>query len=100
MTRLNARCDLSAEEIRYWIVRKRKAARKSRLQHFWKTGRVLPLLDEEMEPDRPRPVPPRGERARATWADRLLWGSEVLAVLSLMAVMGSGLSMLRSMATE
>ena len=97
MAKSNNRRDLSLEEIRYWIVRKRKAARKGRLEHFWKTGRVLPLVGEQVEPDRSRPGTGRGGRARTTWVDRLLLGTEVLAVFSFMAVMGSGLSVLRSL---
>ncbi len=97
MGRFDHRRDLSIEEIRYWIVRKRKAARRSRLQHFWKTGRVLPLLGEQVEEDLAGPVLSRKQSARTTWVDRLLVGTEVLAVFSFMAVIGSGLSVLRSL---
>lgn len=91
--------DLTVEEIRYWIVRKRKAARRSRLQHFWKTGRVLSLVGEhELAPDSADDRAEAGRTRRPrTWSDRVLLGVEFLAVFSLIAVMASGLSVLRSL---
>lgn len=99
MDHAQRRKDLSTEEIRYWIVRKRKAARRSRLQYFWKTGRVLALVGEhELAPESANDHAKMGRARRPrTWPDRLLLGVEFLAVFSLVAVMASGQSVLRSL---
>lgn len=94
MASIGRQRDLSVEEIRYWIVRKRRITRRRRLEHFWKTGRVRPLQGEW---DEIRETPAHSERRPRTWIDRLLLGAELLAILSLVAVMGSGLSTLRSL---
>jgi sortase A len=94
MASIGRRRDLSVEEIRYWIVRKRRVTRTRRLEHFWRTGRVRPLPGEW---DEIRDTPARSERRPRTWIDRALLGAELLAILSLVAVMGSGLSVLRAL---
>ena len=79
MTSIHRGRDLSVEEIRYWIVRKRNVTRRRRLEHFWKTGRVLlPSGEPQATPD----IPARSERRATTWIDRVLLGAEVNAVLN------------------
>jgi len=91
--------DLSAEQIRYWIVRKRRAARTTRVDQYLRTGRVLPLLGEryqfvEAENSSTKDL---GMRPRRTWLDHSLLGLEILAALGILAVLGSGLSELATL---
>ncbi|MFH1186002.1 MAG: sortase [Chloroflexota bacterium] len=91
--------DLTAEQIRYWIVRKRRAARTIRLERYWQTGRVLPLLNErdEISDLEKASIRQFGTRPRRRWFDHVLLIAEVLAVFSLIAVMGNGLSVLTTL---
>ena len=90
--------ELSVDEIRYWIVRKRKAARRSRLEQFWKTGKVLQFGNEQPSISaNSGKRTSRSRRRHSTWLDRVLLAAEILAVLSLLAVMIGGFSVLRSL---
>src|SRR3989304_549260 len=38
--------DLTVKQIRYLILEKRRAVRDTRLEHFYRTGRVIPFVGE------------------------------------------------------
>lgn len=104
--------ELSVEELRRLLVEKRRGARKERLEHFRRTGRVIsvapdlpdlshdsaPIVDtaDGVEaPPQPAPVNPRRK-----FLDRVLLGVEVLAVVGLIGVLLNGLGLLRTLNTE
>src|SRR5512138_3353693 len=90
--------ELSVEEIRYWIVRKRNAARRERLRAFWQTGRVRPIVGRQpSDPAWLQTADLKANRRQSTGFDRALLVAEGLAVVSLLAVVMSGLSVLRSL---
>jgi sortase A len=104
--------ELSVEEIRRLLVEKRRGARKERLDHFRRTGRVisvapdLPNLNQESAPivdttetaeATPQLVP---VNPRRKFMDRVLLGVEVLAVIGLIGVLLNGLGLLRTLNTE
>jgi sortase A len=104
--------ELSVEELRRLLVEKRRGARKDRLEHFRRTGRVisvapdLPDLNQQSAPivdttdaaeSKPQPVP---INPRRKLMDRILIGVEVLAVIGLIGVLLNGLGLLRTLNTE
>ncbi|CAG0954515.1 Sortase D [Anaerolineales bacterium] len=104
--------ELSVEELRRLLVEKRRGARKERLEHFRRTGRVisvapdLPDLTHDSAPivdtaegaeSVPQPVP---VNPRRKFLDRVLLGVEVLAVIGLIGVLLNGLGLLRTLNTE
>jgi sortase A len=104
--------ELSVEELRRLLVEKRRGARKDRLEHFRRTGRVisvapdLPDLNQQSAPivdtaeaaeSTPQPVP---VNPRRKIMDRILIGVEVLAVIGLIGVLLNGLGLLRTLNTE
>jgi len=113
MTRKKAPEDLSVEELRRLLVEKRRGARKERLEHFRRTGRVValapdlpdlgdmsaPVVDtkESREDSKPAPV---AASPRRKFMDRVLFGVEVLAVIGLVGVLVNGLGLLRSLNQE
>jgi sortase A len=113
MARRKAPEDLSVEELRRLLVEKRRGARKERLEHFRRTGRVIsvapdlldddphrstPIVDTaESSESAPEPVP---ANPRRKLLDRLLLGVEVLAVIGLLAVLMNGLGVLRALNKE
>jgi len=109
MPRRKAPEDLSVEELRRLLVEKRRGARKDRLDHFRRTGRVVDVAPERFDEEPGDTVTvetlPEGEgRARQTprrrWMDRALLGVEVLAALGLVGVLLSGLGLLRDLNRE
>lgn len=89
---------LSADEIRSLIVHKRRQERSRRMRHFFETGRVAPNLDETDMPDTNGGSRSRADRSLGRrWPDGLLLAFEVLAVISLLAVVGMGLSTLTTL---
>jgi sortase A len=112
MVRKRAPEDLSVEELRRLLVEKRRGARKERLEHYRRTGRVLsvaPDLDTGAAPSAPEID--TGEEAESTpeavpvnsrrkFLDRILLGVEVLAVLGLVFVILNGVGLLRRLNTE
>ena len=104
--------DLSVEELRRLLVEKRRGARKERLEHFRRTGRVVALTSDDLpdlsdklgpevdtpEEDAARPEIPVTKRRKVM--DRLLLAVEVLAVLGLVGVLVSGLGLLRDLNQE
>lgn len=106
--------ELSLEELRRLLIEKRRGARRERLEHFRRTGRVVALtpdlsattLDEMTSApvvDTPEETERRPEVAvtrRRRVMDRLLLAVEVLAVIGLVGVLLSGLGMLRDLNRE
>ncbi|MBI5945325.1 MAG: class D sortase [Chloroflexi bacterium] len=115
MARRKAPEELSVEELRRLLVEKRRGARKERLEHFRRTGRVVsvapdladidsqahhsaPIVDTvESSGSAPEPLP---ANPRRKIMDRILLGVEVLAVVGLIAVLLNGLGLLRTLNTE
>jgi sortase A len=101
--------DLSLEEVRRLLVEKRRGARRARIEHFRRTGRIVDVV-----PDSTSAVPgdsslietaeagaeaaPISQRRR--WLDRILFAVEVLAVIGLLGVLFNGLGMLRDFNRE
>lgn len=104
--------DLSVEELRRLLIEKRRGARRERIEHFRRTGRVVsvtpdlprsfdglsavPLVDANGEDTATREATP----PRARVADRILLAVEILAVIGLVGVMLNGLGLLRSLNLE
>jgi sortase A len=113
MARRKSPEDLSVEELRRLLVEKRRGARKERLEHYRRTGRVLSLapdlVDENPLPSTPTidttesavpapeavPVNPRRKLL-----DRILLGVEVLAIVGLVVVILNGVGLLRTLNNE
>ncbi len=115
MARRKSPEELSVEELRRLLVEKRRGARKERLEHFRRTGRVVPLApDVNMDAQQSAPVvdtapqvnsqgeekPAAQVNPRRKWLDRILLGVEVLAVVGLIAVVFNGLGLLRTLNAE
>lgn len=97
--------DLSVEELRRLLIEKRRGARRERIEHFRRTGRVVAVPPEEPEEsivneDELREAeafyeaPPRAPRPRRL-GDKFLLGVEVLAVIGLIGIILGGLGILR-----
>jgi len=115
MARRKAPEDLSVEELRRLLVEKRRGARKERLEHYRRTGRVIavspdlseydaqahpsaPIVDTaETGDSTPEPAP---ANPRRKLMDRVLLGVEVLAVIGFVAVLLNGLGLLRTLNNE
>jgi sortase A len=112
MARKKAPEDLSVEELRRLLVEKRRGARKDRLEHYRRTGRIVSLApDLDLDAPQSAPVIDTTERSESTpeplpvnprrkVLDRILLGVEVLAVLGLVAVIFNGVGLLRTLNTE
>ncbi len=95
--------DLTVRQIHYLLLEKRRAVRQNRLVFFHRTGRVVPILGESSIDDEignTRSLrSTRGNsfvKAQHIWLDGLLLGTEILAVMGFLAVVGIGLSTLGS----
>lgn len=113
MARKKAPEDLSVEELRRLLVEKRRGARKERLEHFRRTGRVVSLapdlVDENPLPSTPTidtadsavaaPEPPP-VNPRRKLLDRILLGVEILAIVGLVGVILNGVGLLRTLNNE
>jgi len=115
MARRKSPEELSVEELRRLLVEKRRGARKERLEHFRRTGRVIsvtpdmadftshseqsaPIVETtEASESSPKPVP---ANPRRKFMDRILLGVEVLAVIGLLGVLLNGLGLLRTLNNE
>jgi sortase A len=108
MPRRKAPEDLSVEELRRLLIEKRRGARRERLDHFRRTGRVVTVT-----PDLPPPSltdltsGPSAEPAEVTaeprpprLADRILLAVEILAVVGLIVVLLNGFGLLRELNNE
>ncbi len=106
MPRRKAPEDMSVEELRRLLIEKRRGARRERLEHFKRTGRVVDVTPDvsaavvdtlEDGSDQPQ-VPVTTKRRRVM--DRLLLAVEVLAVAGLVGVLISGFGILRTLNEE
>ena len=95
--------NLTIKQIHCLLLEKRRAVRHSRLEHFQRTGRVIPFVGEmtaieelgnlsTLVPKRKRDYTDKPR----TWLDRVLLFAEFLAVIALAAVVISFLSTLGS----
>jgi sortase A len=115
MARRKAPEELSVEELRRLLVEKRRGARKERLEHFRRTGRVVSvapdLSDFDSQAHQSAPIVDTAEtndstadhlpvNPRRKWMDRILLAVEILAVIGLIAVLLNGLGLLRTLNTE
>lgn len=108
MSRRKSPEDLSVEELRRLLIEKRRGARRERLEHFKRTGRVVdvepdalaasaPVVDtREDTGDQPRVPEPKRRRTM----DRVLLAVEILAVVGLVGVLISGFGVLRDLNDE
>jgi sortase A len=108
MPRRKAPEELSVEELRRLLIEKRRGARRERLEHFKRTGRVVdvepdalaasaPVVDT-LEETSDQPEVPASKRRRVM--DRFLLFVEVLAVVGLVGVLISGFGVLRALNEE
>ena len=93
--------ELSVEEIRFLLLDKRRAWRNLRLERFGRAGRVVPFVGDSDTMEISDNESSSGRRKirdtkalHHTWLDFPLLGIEILAVVSLIAIGATGLSML------
>jgi len=108
MPRRKAPEDMSVEELRRLLIEKRRGARRERLEHFKRTGRVVDVAPdmlaesapvvETLEENSDQPQVPATKRRRVM--DRVLLAVEVLAVVGLVGVLISGFGILRTLNEE
>lgn len=104
MPRRKAPEELSVEELRRLLIEKRRGARRERLEHFKRTGRVVAV-----EPDALMSVavvdtleetsdqPPVQVSTRRRVMDRVLLAVEILAVVGLVGILISGFGVLQDL---
>lgn len=113
MVRRKAPEDLSVEELRRLLVEKRRGARKERLEHYRRTGRVVSIVPEMSDGEAPPSAPvidtaegtestpePVPASLRRRIMDRILLVVEVLAVIGLVVVLFNGFGLLRTLNNE
>jgi sortase A len=108
MARRKSPEDMSVEELRRLLIEKRRGARRERLEHFKRTGRVVDVAPdvlsdsvpvvETLEGDGEQTPAPASKRRR--FFDRLLFVVEVLAVAGLVGILISGLGILQDLNEE
>src|SRR5512139_1886441 len=110
MARRKSPEDMSVEELRRLLIEKRRGARRARLEHFKRTGRVVDVAPdvltdgesapvvETLEGTTDQPEVPVSKRRRVM--DRALLAVEVLAVIGLVGVIISGFGILRDLNKE
>ncbi len=104
--------ELSVEELRKLLVEKRRGARKERLEHYRRTGRVVSVAPD-LDFDSPQSAPvidtasgtesssePAPVNPRRKFLDRLLLGVEILAVVGLVVIILNGVGLLRTLNNE
>jgi sortase A len=99
---------MSVEELRRLLIEKRRGARRERLEHFKRTGRVVDVAPDLVAESAPvvetldettdQPEVPVSRRRRVV--DRILLAVEVLAVVGLVGVLISGMGILRELNEE
>lgn len=92
---------LSVDEIRFLLLDKRRALRKIRLERFCRSGRVVPFVGDsdvivaaENGLASERTTIRNTKNSHRTWLDIFLFGMEILAVVGLIVIMTSSLSIL------
>ena len=108
MPRRKAPEDMSVEELRRLLIEKRRGARRERLEHFKRTGRVVDVTPDPLAESAPvvdtleettdQSQVPTSRRRRVV--DRILLAVEVLAVVGLVGVLISGFGILRDLNQE
>ena len=108
MARRKAPEDMSVEEFRRLLIEKRRGARRERLEHFKRTGRVVDVAPDPLAESAPvvdtleettdQAQVPASRRRRVM--DRVLLAVEVLAVVGLVGVLISGFGILRDLNAE
>lgn len=108
MPRRKAPEEMSVEELRRLLIEKRRGARRERLEHFKRTGRVVDVAPDALAESTPevdtleensdQPPVPASKRRRVM--DRVLLVVEVLAVMGLVGIMISGMGILRDLNEE
>ena len=99
---------MSVEELRRLLIEKRRGARRERLEHFKRTGRVVDVAPDALAESVPVVDTPEGEgdtadvpvSKRRRVMDRLLLVVEVLAVAGLVGILISGLGILQDLNEE
>jgi sortase A len=99
---------MSVEELRRLLIEKRRGARRERLEHFKRTGRVVDVAPDALAESTPEvdtledngDQPPAPASTRRRVMDRLLLVVEVLAVMGLFGVLISGFGILRDLNEE
>jgi len=99
---------MSVEELRRLLIEKRRGARRERLEHFKRTGRVVDVAPDTLASSAPvvdtleetsdQPQVPVTTRRRMM--DRVLLVVEILAVVGLVGVLISGFGVLRDLNKE
>jgi sortase A len=105
MPRRKAPEELSVDELRRLLIEKRRGARRERLEHFKRTGRVVAVEPESFAPvvdtlEESSAQPQVQVSTRRRVLDRILLAVEVLAVLGLVGVLVSGFGVLRELNQE
>lgn len=93
--------DLTIKQIHYLILEKRRVARNIRMEHFHRTGRVVPFVGEVNAIENLRSGTPPAriksveqKKSPQTWLNKFLIVLEFLAIIALLAVVISTLSTL------
>ena len=93
--------DLTVKQIHYLILEKRRVARNIRMEHFHRTGRVVPFVGEVNAIENLRSGTPPAriksveqKKSPQTWLNKFLIVLEFLAIIALLAVVISTLSTL------
>ena len=111
MSRPKSPSDLSEQELRRLLLDKRRVSRRERLDRFRRTGRVVALEPEIPQEegdefragavsDEDAPTTDSSPGGRRRWVDRVLLAVEVLAVVGFLAVLLSGMNVLRMLNSE
>lgn len=108
MPRRKAPEEMSVEELRRLLIEKRRGARRERLEHFKRTGRVVDVTPDALAESTPEvdTLEDNGDLAAAPVStrrrvmDRVLLVVEVLAVVGLFGVLISGFGILRDLNEE
>src|SRR5512133_3419367 len=88
--------DLSVQEIRYLLIKKRQVARVQRLDRFRSSGKVIEVLSAETKPAF-KNTATLSEKPHQTWLDRFLLVIEVLALIGLLGMVLNGFSILTTL---
>jgi sortase A len=95
--------DLTVRQVHYLILERRRTVRNTRLEHFHRTGRVVPFVAEMSSiEDRRSWLGTQKEKCkgipklRRTWFDRILTLMELAAIIGLVSILVSGLTTLSS----
>jgi sortase A len=108
MARRKSPEDMSVEELRRLLIEKRRGARRERLEHFKRTGRVVDVAPDILSDSVPVVETPEGGSGQTQvpasggrrFFDRFLLVVEILAVAGLVGILISGLGILQDLNDE